>query len=172
MNRRNILTLLACGAVFGSCAPVPPGSAKNAVPVLKSDIFEKTWITQHQGPRNNGGHEITYRRGTSLNMVMISSMPKAEPVPATPPPVKYVVEDASSPYGATRERPQAWRHATILGQSVKWFQVDEGGGADFPAYETVVFPLIHPDGRKGYYRIRVLAESAALAEQWIPQVNW
>lgn len=163
--------ILGCLAM-ASCASVskPPVAS---VPILKSDYFEQHWKLESQGTTRDGGHQIVYRNGTSLNMVIIESMPKASsPVPSTPPPIRFTVEDPNEPYGALRERPQPWRNTTILGQSVRWFQVDEGSGADFPAYETVVFPLTHPDGRKGFYRIRVLAENADSAQRWISKVNW
>ena len=171
MNRNLLIPLALACLGFAGCASLSDRPSRS-VPLLESDFFAQNWKIQSQRPTRNGGHQIIYRQGTSLNMVMVESLPGAVPVPAIPPPVRFAVEAPGEPHGAVRERPQPWRTTTILGHPVRWFQVDEGSGADFPAYETVVFPLTHPDGRSGYYRVRVLAEDAASAAKWISKVNW
>jgi len=176
MNHAWMIVMPTACLSFVGCAPAPTGgSAVRDVPVLKSSHLEKTWGRPGSDPLATGGQVIHYTHpGQSLEMVMIYSLPNAERVPRTPPPVKYQVENPD-PRGSglvTRTRPQEWRETTILGQTVKWFQVDEGGGADWPAFETVVFPLTHPDGRTGHYRIRVMAMTPGNAAKVFPRVNW
>jgi len=168
MKFSSTMSIAAGLLVIAACAPTPAGGPTGRdVPILKSDHLEKSWGNARVDALENGGHIATYRNPqTSLNLVIIESLPNAERVPRTAPPVQYQADFV------TRTRPQQWRETTILGQTVKWFQVDEGGGADWPAFETVVFPLTHPDGRTGHYRIRVMADQPEAAAKLFPQVNW
>jgi hypothetical protein len=55
----------------------------------------------------------------------------------------------------TKPYKQAWKYTTIAGQSVRWYQEDEGSGADFPAFSTEAFAITNAKGQKEYYEVIV-----------------
>jgi hypothetical protein len=113
---------------------------------------------------------LRYRQGTTLNFVIINGLTKMEPGPATPPDWEEATGDPEM--GAPAAHTQAWRHTSILGKPVKWYQTDGGGGADFPGYQTEDFSLTAPDGRTGFYRITVCSDSESKTTDWIHRVGW
>lgn len=142
--------------------------AEAKVPVLRSAYLEKNWGLPQITTYSDGSYRMRFRQGNTLNYVFIHGLVKPSATPNQPPDVEeYVAID-----GPAKLTKQSWRSAVILGSSVKWYQNDTGGGADFPCYKTVDFALTAPDGRKGHYRIEVCADSEAKAAQWIRKVNW
>lgn len=142
------------------------------MPVLKSAYFEREWGKPNVSVKQDGSYILRYRQGTTLNFVLIHGLTSMQPVPANPPAwtdISEVPEGSASP---PVSHSQSWKQAKILGQPVKWYKNDDGGGADFPCYKTVDFTLTAPNGRAGFYRVEVCADSPAKAENWIHRVSW
>ena len=141
-------------------------------PVLRSAHFDKAWGKPDTEVMSDGTYMLRYRQGTTLNFVIIKSLSEMKQVPENPPDWEEAYEDPMGTRPAPPSHKQSWRHTMILGKPVKWYKNDDGSGADFPAYRTVDFPLTAPDGRTGFYRIVVCADSPEKAEQWICRVGW
>lgn len=179
---RPLHSLCAIALCLASCASPPPSSAREMVetdklasvkmPVLRSSYFEKKWGAPDVEGLSGGGYRLRYRQGTTLNFVIIEGLTKMEPVPANPPDWEEPHDDPEGTTPAPAPHKQAWRHTTIAGVPVKWFQADGGSGADFPAYRTVDFAATAPDGRAGRYRITVCSDEDRKAADWIHRVNW
>lgn len=154
----------------------PADLAALKIPVLRSAWAEKNWGKPDDIQiRTDGGYMLRYRKGTSLNFLSIEGSPVAKTNPASPPSWQeevYVGEGNPSGGPSVVDHPQNWRVTTLLGKTVEWYQNDGGGGADFPQYRTVYFPATAPDGRTGWYRLRVDADSAANAAKWIDKAGW
>lgn len=142
------------------------------MPVLRSAWFEKQWGKPHAEVMDDGTYRLRYRQGTTLNFVIISSLVKMEATPENPPDWEEDNDDPEGTTPAPAPHKQAWKHTTILGTPVKWYQADGGSGADFPGYRTVDFSLTAPDGRTGFYHIEVCADSGSKAAAWINHVGW
>lgn len=140
------------------------------MPVLRSAYFEKQWGKPETEVMSDGTYQLRYRQGTTLNFVVIRSLTKMEPSPATPPDWEEASGDPEMT--ALPAHKQAWRQTNILGKPVKWYQRDGGSGADFPAYRTEDFSLTSPDGRTGYYRITVDSDAESKTADWINRVSW
>lgn len=146
--------------------------ADSKTPVLSSAYLEKEWGKPNITVKTDGTYRLRYRLGTTLNFVVISSLTRLEPAPEKAPDWKEPHDD---PEGTTPEPPphkQSWKETKILGSKVKWYQADGGSGADFPAYQTVDFSLVAPDGRTGFYQIMVCSDKESKAAAWINRVNW
>ncbi len=50
---------------------------------------------------------------------------------------------------------QPWKSSLIAGQTVRWYQEDEGSGADFPGFSTEHFAITTSSGQKEFYKIIV-----------------
>lgn len=181
----NILPLFsACAFVFclTACAPpVQPSSRSETVsnnlsdvrmPVLRSAYFESKWGKPDIEVMADGTYRLRYRQGTTLNFVVIQSLTKMNPAPAAAPDWEEAHDDPEGTTPAPPPHKQSWKHTTILGQPVKWYQADGGSGADFPAYRTTDFSLTTADGRTGIYQITVTSDSGTKAADWIHRVNW
>jgi hypothetical protein len=168
------LILAACGPTSAPSGSQPLLISENLAdartPVLRGAYFEKNWGKPDVEVMSDGTYQLRYRQGTSLNHLMVRSLTKPEPTPATAPDWVDPNEGPEGPDPITHR--QAWRHTTILGKPVKWYQKDNGGGADFPAYRTEDFALTAPDGRTGFYRIIVFSDSESKVADWIPRVGW
>ncbi len=142
------------------------------MPVLRSTYFEREWGQPHLAVNPDGSYLLRYRQGTTLNFVIIRGLTNMKPVPANPPAWTGIYDDTDETTAAPPAHPQSWKETRILDQQVKWYKNDDGGGADFPCYKTVDFTLTAPNGRAGFYRIEVCAESPAKAADWIHRVSW
>lgn len=142
--------------------------AEAKVPVLRSAYLEKSWGLPQITTFSDGSYRMRFRQGDTLNFVFIHGLVNPSAAPSQAPDI----EEYGPIDGPVTLTKQSWRSAVILGSSVKWYQHDTGGGADFPCYKTVDFALTAPDGRKGHYRIEVCADSETKAAQWIRKVNW
>jgi hypothetical protein len=174
-----VFPILSACAILAGCAGPPSSTrypdivsnnlAEVKMPVLRSAYFEKEWGAPAKEVMDDGTYRLRFRQGTSLNYVIIRSLASMKPAPENPP-------DWEEPYEDTGPAPaphkQSWKHTTILGAPVKWYQSDGGSGADFPGYRTVDFQLTAPDGRTGFYYIEVCADSPRKAADWIHRVSW
>lgn len=142
------------------------------MPVLRSGYFEKNWSQPNVDVMADGTYQLRYRQGTTLNFVIIRSLAKIEPSPATPPDWEEPHEDPEGTTPAPAPHQQSWKHTSIVGKPVKWYQEDGGSGADFPGYRTEDFSLTSPDGRTGCYRISVCSDTESKAAGWIHRVGW
>jgi|GEM_PF-3381601 len=180
------IAVIAVGAISCSTPAVAPAPstttsepeettvdlANAKVPVVRSAYAEKNWGLPQITIYQDGGYRLIYRQGKTLNYLFIHGMLEGEAAPATAPPWSEESFDDKTGYPKMIRHPQEWQTSTILGKSVKWYQNDGGGGADFPLYKTVDFPAKSPDGRVGYYRIEVATTSTARAADLIKRVNW
>lgn len=179
-----LLPVCALTVCFPACTgPVPlPGPSGPSIvsenpadvktPFLRSAYFEKQWGKPDLEVMSDGTYRLRYRQGTTLNFAIIESRREIEPAPENPP---DWAEPHDDPEGTTPEpapHRQSWKHTTIVGTPVKWYQADGGSGADFPGYRTVDFPLTAPDGRVGFYRISICSDSGSKAADWIHRVGW
>lgn len=122
--------------------------------------------------KNDGTYRLRYQQEKTLNFFIIESLTSAKSTPETPPDWNDADGDPMGTQPAPVAHKQSWKQTTILGKPVKWYQHDGGGGADFPAYETVDFSLTAADGRTGFYRIEVCTDSTRKAADWIHRVGW
>jgi hypothetical protein len=179
------LAILSIGILLAGCtATSAPPAASNqrtetgsnlatcTIPVLRSSYHEKQWGAPQITTYSDGGYRLMYRQGSSLNYVFVHGITNPAPVPTGPPDCMEEKFNESTGEPAMVPHPQSWRNASILGTSVKWYQKDMGGGADFPFYKTVDFPLTAGDGRAGHYRVEVCSSSESKAADWIKRVNW
>lgn len=90
---------------------------------------------------------------SSLTFFFIRKKSDPGPVLIQPPLIQpmYAGETPQPPPG----KAQTWKYTQILGQNVRWYQEDEGSGADFPAFVTEVFPVNNKQGKREYYQIIV-----------------
>lgn len=167
------LFLLGCadsGTGGTSSAATVKDLSSVKMPVLRSAYLENAWGAPYVSVENDGTYLLRYRQGDTLNMVIIRSLTKLTPAPEKAPDWEEGSGDPAGP--APVKHSQSWMRTTILGKTVKWYQNDGGGGADFPAYRTVDFALTAPDGRSGFYSIEVCSDSKSKAANWINQVSW
>ena len=175
-----ILSACAFGLCLTACVTPAPDKksfdsnniAEAKTPVLRSTYFEKEWGKPNVEVMADGTYRLRYRQGTTLNFVIIKSLTEMKATPENPPDWKEAHEDPMGTTPAPAPHKQSWKHTTILGKPVKWYQADGGSGADFPAYRTTDFSLTAPDGRTGFYRIDVCSDSSGKAADWIHRVSW
>lgn len=133
--------------ILTSC--VDPGTSAVSGPVsLKQPSLAARWTVQEE----SDGVRYTDPK-SSLVFLYIRKMSGPGPAMATPPLIQqmYSGETPQPPPG----KPQSWKYTQILGQNVRWYQQDMGGGADFPGFATEVFPVTNAKGQREYYKIIV-----------------
>lgn len=186
--RFRLLAVLSLGVLTPSCtSPVTPQApaarssepleighdlSQAKIPVLRSSYFEKNWGLPEITTFADGSYSLRFRQGTTLNYVFIHGLVDPKPVPAAPPDWSEESFNEQTGFPALIYHKQPWRQTSILGTSVKWYQNDSGGGADFPCYKTVDFALTAPTGKTGHYRIEVCSDTSQKAADWIKRVNW
>lgn len=92
---------------------------------------------------------------SSLQFLYIRKVSGPIPVLSEPPlitPLGY-----GDPMSDNKKKPykQAWKSSLIAGQTVRWYQEDEGSGADFPGFSTEHFAITTDSGQKEFYEILV-----------------
>lgn len=143
---RAFATLTAITLV-SSCADSGTQSASQRVS-LHQPALAARWTAQEE---SDGVRYIDPK--SSLTFFFIRKMAGPGPAMAQPPLIQpmYAGETPQPPPG----KPQFWKYTKILGQNVRWYQEDEGSGADFPAFVTEVFAIINAQGKREYYKIVV-----------------
>jgi len=178
MSTTNIkLTLLGVSLLLGACesgtSPSGEKSWDNAItnreplnnvnsmdaikiPVLQSKAFEKKWGKPSIEAGATGHYRLTYSDPSQpFNRLLIYGSPKPFPKLVTPPMVG--ADEMVNGELTGVERPQEWRHVTVMGQNIRYFKQMEGGGADGDYYSTVGISLVAPNGKTGHYRLVVEA---------------
>ena len=154
---RTILSSIAypiLGLVFAFCTSscvTPSGSSASSGPVsLHSPTLAAKWQV------NSDADTTRYVDPShSLNFLAIRKLDGPGPKPAEPPLVTPLGHgDPGNPL-PTKPYKQAWKYTNIAGQTVRWYQEDEGSGADFPAFSTEAFAITNAKGQKEYYEVIV-----------------
>lgn len=150
-----IITGCATPKVSPSSSSAPSEIAPSVVPAapqvalsLHSPMLAKKWkVVEEDG-------EIRYiDPKLSLIYFGIRRVSGPSPVLANPPlviPIGYgmpMSDDPREPYK------QKWKSSRVVGQTVRWYQQDEGSGADFPSYLSEHFAITTRSGQKEYYQI-------------------
>lgn len=133
--------------VASSCVDSGTRSASQRVS-LQQPALAARWTVQEE---SDGVRYVDPK--SSLTFFFIRKMAGPGPVLGQPPRIQpmYAGETPQPPPG----KPQFWKYTKILGQTVRWYQEDEGSGADFPAFVTEVFPITNAQGKREYYKIVV-----------------
>lgn len=135
-----LLLLTAC---------VDSGTSSVSGPIaLHQPSLAARWTTQD---KSDGVRYVDPK--LSLNFFFIRKVSGPDPLMATPPLIQqmYAGETQQQPPG----KPQSWKYTQILGQTVRWYQQDEGSGADFPGFVTEAFAVTNQKGQREYYKIIV-----------------
>ena len=179
---RPLLSGIALMLTLSACTPTTPGSGgpdiiSNNLSEVKMPVLRSAWCESHWGKpvtevMDDGTYQLRYRLSTALNFLIIESLAQMKTAPTSPPDWEEPHDDPEGTTPAPPAHKQSWRHTTILGQPVKWYQADGGSGADFPAYRTVDFQLTAADGRTGFYHITVCSDLETKAADWIHRVGW
>lgn len=136
----SLLALTAC---------VDSGTSSVSGPVaLHQPSLAARWTTQEE---SDGVRYVDPK--LSLNFFFIRKVSGPDPSMATPPLIQqmYSGETPQPPPG----KPQSWKYTQIVGQTVRWYQQDEGSGADFPGFVTEAFAVTNRTGQREYYKIIV-----------------
>ena len=151
MNLRSCVRLLLLAMIvliIPSCVtpPVSPGSGVS----LHSPMLAKNWKAEI---RDDGVRYVDPK--SSLQFFYIRKASGPGPVLSEPPlitPIGY-----GDPMADNKKKPykQAWKSSLIAGQTVRWYQQDEGSGADYPGFSTEHFAITTSSGQKEFYEIIV-----------------
>jgi hypothetical protein len=132
--------------VSPSC--VAPGQSAGSAISLHSPSLASRWTTVVE---EDG---IRYVDPASrLNDMLIRKVGGPGPVMIEPPLVQTMAE--GDPAQQKKPYKQKWRHTLIAGQPVRWYQNDEGSGADFPMFKTENFAITTSRGTTEYYQVLV-----------------
>jgi len=150
-----VLTVLICPSY------VAPGRLAGSAISLHSPSMAGRWTTVVE---ENG---IRYVDPASrLNDMLIRKVGGPGPVMSEPPLVKTMAE--GDPAQQKKPYKQKWRHAVIAGQPVRWYQNDEGSGADFPMFKTENFAITTSRGTTEYYQVLV---SSGMQGDYVSQID-
>jgi hypothetical protein len=143
------------------------------VPVLRSRGLEQVWGAPKIKRDGEGGYLLTYADPKQpFTRLMIHGMTSPLPKLSAPPRFggEKMVRDTLTGY----EQEQEWRHVTVLGEDVRWFQESASGGADGAYFSTEGFTLKAPDGRKGHFRLVAEHGDKATADvaRWFGSVSF
>ena len=149
MKTISLLTRLALIPLVLLTSCVDPGTSAVSGPVaLQQPSLAAKFTTREE----SDGVRYTDPK-SSLVFFYIRKVAGPGPAMAQPPLIQqmYSGETPQPPPG----KPQTWKYTQILGQTVRWYQSDMGGGADFPGFKTEVFPVTNAKGQREYYEIIV-----------------
>lgn len=147
MNLRNGAVFLF-SLVIAGCVTPSGGSSPGIA--LHSPMLEKKWTPEVQAD----GVRYT-DPNSSLQFLFIRKVSGPSPVLSEAPlvtPIGY-----GDPMADTKKKPykQSWKSSLIAGQTVRWYQEDEGSGADFPGFSTEHFAVTTRSGKQEFYKIIV-----------------
>lgn len=146
-NMFRTFAALTAISLVSSCVDPGAQSASQRVSLCQPGLAMR-WLAQEE---SDGVRYVDPK--SSLTFFFIRKMAGPGPVLGQPPRIQpmYSGETSQPPPG----KPQFWKYTKILGQTVRWYQEDEGSGADFPAFVTEVFPITNAQGKREYYKIVV-----------------
>ena len=152
-----LVSLLSLFA-FVSCT-TPVSTSSEPVP-LRSDLLEKKWgapvvdedSVKYQDPKLS--LKFVYIRKADLPIKKLSSPPLIQPM--------YNPDNQEAP------RAQEWRFSQVANQSVRWYQSDDGGGADFPGFHTEPFAIRDANGNSTYYEVIVCHD---MSGKWNAEID-
>jgi hypothetical protein len=141
LSRMALIPVLLLTACVDSGSSAVSGSVSLQQPSLAA-----RWTSQEE----SDGVRYTDPK-SSLVFFYIRKVAGPGPAMAQPPLIQqmYSGETPQPPPG----KPQAWKNTQIVGQNVRWYQEDEGSGADFPGFATEVFSITNAKGQREYYKI-------------------
>ena len=136
--------------ILTQCSTGPDKSA-GPVPTLHNRALEKSWGMPVR-EQTSDGFRLTYNNPSySLNRLTINARNRMWASHQYPPNVKgqKFVNGEFIP----TSKPQVFRSATIIGKKIKYYQTDEGSGADAPRFRAMGVQLTDPSGAVGNYLI-------------------
>lgn len=147
------------------------GVQGSAVPVLGSPALAAQWGKPRMERAADGSFRLMYMKAGELYGLVCYSL--GSPV-ATPGAAPAWVEESPNAQGGvdTVFHSQGWRTATVAGQSVRWCQLDGGGGADFPTFTTECFARTGPDGKTGYYIVQAWSDTPEKAAALLQKADF
>lgn len=157
---KNVITMLCVGLMAGlvsSC--VTPGSSTSASIELHSPMLEKQWIskTEEAGLRYVDPQ-------TRLNDLLIRKVAAPTTMMSSPPDIRPMYDPSSKPLSMK----QSWKYTIIDGKTVRWYQADQGSGADFPQFKTEPFAVTTASGKTEYYVVMV---SNGMQDNYVQQID-
>lgn len=147
MNKVSYLCRVALIPLISLSACVDSGTSAASGPVaLHQPTLAARWATREE---SDGVRYVDPK--SSLTFFFIRKVSGPVTPMATPPMIQqmYSGETPLPPPG----KPQSWKYTQIVGQTVRWFQQDEGSGADFPGFATEVFGVTNAKGKMEYFKI-------------------
>jgi len=145
---------VAIAIITPSCvtpgATTPATSRTDGAIDLHSPALERKWQA-----RDSDGMIRYVDPASSLQFLAIRKLNGPGPSLAEAPlitPLGY-----GDPGSNSKKKPykQSWKSSIIAGQKVRWYQQDEGSGADFPGFSTEPFAITTRTGQIEYYEILV-----------------
>ncbi len=128
-----------------------PAQSSGPVPTLHNRALEKAW-GKPEREQTSDGFRLTYTNpSNSLNRLTINARNRMWASHQYPPNVKgqkFVNGDF-----IPTSTPQAFRSATIMGKTTKYYQLDEASGTDAARYRALGIQLNNPTGAVGNYLI-------------------
>lgn len=144
-------------ALLPSCV-TPEGDETGPI-ALHSPLLENKWNRQNE--------EIGVRYVdplTRLNDLLIRRVSRPMTSMAQPPDIKRMYDPDTNPQPIK----QSWKTTVIAGKTVRWYQVDEGSGADYPQFRTEPFAVTSSTGDTGYYTVTV---SSGMPDNYVQQID-
>ncbi len=155
-----MITLLFVGFMAGlvsSC--VTPDSSTTDNISLHSPMLEKKWTSQTE---ESGLRYVDPQ--SRLNDLLIRRVLATTSPMSSPPDIQPIFDPSATP----RSMKQSWKYTVIDGKPVRWYQVDEGSGADFPQFRTEPFAVTTAKGKTEYYVVMV---SNGMKDNYVQQID-
>lgn len=139
-------------------------TATAGIPIVGSPALAREWGAPHISKSADGSFRLRYmQKGKLYGLVCLSlTTPVSNPESAP-----AWLEEFDDPLGNSpvKLHPQEWQQARVAGHNVNWFQMDGGGGADFPTYSTWCFVHTDASHRTGYYVVQAWSDTPEKAAE-------